>query len=284
MSDLEISFCGKPLALKDEESIDRLIAYLQVLKAGIQARNTLLAFTNQTAFSSASLAEVANSSPSEVTSVDAAETNPESVRLINWFEQAWATMGQPVTGATGDEFFETLLKLGFQPTANNPRAAIKTSIRINPRFRKVGVTANNAALWKLLPRSSQATSSSSTKTMGYKGPTAIPNPPAGKRVIDYILRAMNTFSDGMTTHQLVERMKEQGWETSGDALTTVGSTMRKPRYKDFFSRISGCWYLNGNMDDEIGRFLAESKPSESKPSESQIDLNNTVEFIATKQT
>ena len=285
MSDVELLFFGNRLAFSDEETIDKGIAYLQSLKAYLPAYNSLLAFTKQGADIKAEpkeeapapeadgirvQEEEANSQPSEGmdSKAEPLPDAPAPLGLIGWLERAWDELGRPKKGATGEEIFNSLLRLGFVPTARHPQEAIKTALRINPRFRKVGEASNKAALWKLKPRSETSPKVSEAQVQltettpivptpintatKYKGPLIRQNPRPGERVIDYAVRAWKFLGRGTTTEELAQAMKDHlNWQSTGDPVGTLSATLRKPVYQDVFKRIDGLWFLQGENVDGL---------------------------------
>lgn len=290
MSDVELLFFGNRLAFSDEETIDKGIAYLQSLKAYLPAYNSLLAFTKQGTDIKAGPQEEASAPEMNGVQEQEIEANgqpsegidwedeplpdtPAPLGLTGWLDRAWDELGQPEKGATGEEIFNTLIRVGFVPTAKYPREAIKTALRVNTRFRKVGETDNKAALWRLKPRTEAGpklpvgiTGPPSPGTLvplltdlavettanRYKGPLQGQNPPRGERVIDYATRAWKAGGRGVTVEELAQMMIDnQNWQSSGDPLRTLKATLRKPRYANVFVRINNLWFLHGEYLDDV---------------------------------
>ena len=299
MRDLSIFFYGRPLPLDDEEAIDNVVAYLHAHKrllalsrlmpepsTAVEVRTPSLTQPDLDANNARKLA----SEPKAATTLAENEENEEetheeetddeeafnaaqtleSTRLIDWFERAWVALNQPKDGATGDQFFNAMTNLGFQPTAEHPKEAIKTAIRVNPRFRKVGVTSNNAALWRLKPKTPVVQSSlarlstTDDKTLGYEEPSLNHRPPVGQRVIDYAIKAWQSLGEGVTIEQLAAKMVELGWTTASDPARILRATLQKPRYNSTFIRDDGLWYRN---DDNL--ILV---PDESQEPDEDVDL------------
>lgn len=205
-----------------------------------------------------------------------------------WLKKAWEAANQPAQGATNRELYEAARGLGYKSNAQDSVAAFKTAIRISPHMERVGLR-DNVVLWKWTetPHETRRTNPPKTQPahnvpLAYHGPRDpnLRNPQEGERAIDYAVRALKETGYPLRTAQLAEVMYDLGWKTSGDALETLASTLRKSRYGHIVTNQKGFWVLAGEQVTNGGH---EKQETLTEDSDSQLDM--TVEdLLLMKQT
>ena len=148
-------------------------------------------------------------------------------KMSEWLQMAWEALDNPVFGATGEEIYQALISLGFQSTADDPKAAVKASIRVGKQFIRVGTNRNKEVLWSLKESHSE--------------PTIVPprftldDPRRRKtnlKTVDYAERALKELGGKASAEELADEMCSRGWNTkSDDKPGLVAATLRK--YQEF---------------------------------------------------
>lgn len=148
-------------------------------------------------------------------------------KMSEWLEMAWKQLGSPDFGATGDEIYGALEKLGFHSTADNPKTAVKASIRLGGQFFKVGTGRNKEAIWLLRDSGFDPVVKPPRFTIDD------PRRQAGRvKVVDYAIRALRELGGYANKEDLAAKMTEYGWNTkSDDKPGLVAATLRK--YQEF---------------------------------------------------
>ena len=199
-----------------------------------------------------------------------------------WIKKSWEAVGQPVQGATNRELYNAALKLGYKSGAQDTVNAFKTAIRISDHMVRIGMR-DNLALWKWTetPQKSRRTKTRKVSaaelqslreaSASYLGPADLNlrNPPVGERAIDFAVRALKETGHPLTTSHLAAAMSNLGWQTSGDPLETLASTLRKSRYGDIVTNQKGFWVLVGK----------ESVNEQPGPSNETLELDDLDDFL-----
>lgn len=151
-------------------------------------------------------------------------------KMSEWLEMAWKQLGSPELGATGDEIFNALEQLGFQSTADDPKAAVKASIRSGRQFIKLASGKNKEAIWGL--RDNLLVPSVKPPRFSLGDPR---RQTAKAKVVDYAIRALLEMSGKASKEELARLMTGYGWNTkSDDKPGLVAATLRK--YQEFEKR------------------------------------------------
>ena len=79
---------------------------------------------------------------------------PQAITSAEWVVRAAKELSRPATGA---EIYAKMVEMGFVSNAKKPIEAVKTIIRANPDFKRVGVTGAMEGLWEYKPSSTTAT-------------------------------------------------------------------------------------------------------------------------------
>ena len=148
-------------------------------------------------------------------------------KMSEWLEMAWKQLGSPEFGATGDEIYNALDRLGFQSTADDPKTAVKASIRLGGQFIKLATGKNREAIWALREKTPEPT---------VKPPRFSLDDPnrqtARVKVVDYAIRALKELGGKASKEDLAAKMVGYGWKTkSDDKPGLVAATLRK--YEEF---------------------------------------------------
>ena len=148
-------------------------------------------------------------------------------KMSEWLEMAWKKLGSPELGATGDDIFSALEKLGFQSTADDPKAAVKASIRSGGQFIKLASGKNKEAIWSF--RDGQIVPIVQPPRFTIDDPR---RQIARVKVVDYAMRALQELGGYANKEHLAAKMTEYGWNTkSDDKPGLIAATLRK--YQEF---------------------------------------------------
>lgn len=279
-SDLNITIAGKLIPVRTSAEYDEVITYMQMRQrllfradASTDAQPTnprYIGMAIQIGRQEAERRASKEATPTpgvpteheahERTSVGAPDER-QDLPMTDWLLRAWDFMGRPGNGMPSDQFYYVLTHdLGFKSYAKNPKKAIKSALAASNCFVRIGKSALGSILWRLDEEAVRRRRENETTEA-----RRIITPPPGERMIDYAQRASERIGRPATVRELISKMQELGWHGEGDVMSSVASTLTRPRYRNRVRRIGMNQYLIGSENQFGDLFDEEAHPNGHDP-------------------